>query len=136
MAPEIQPVRGLENVVVASTRLSAIDGTAGRLSYAGYDIHDLAERATFEEVFYLLWYGDLPKRGRAAAFSARLFAERALSGGRAGARSRYPGRAATAWMRCARWFPALAQLDDRADDISARPGRADRPARWPPRCRR
>ena len=54
--------RGLENVVVASTRLSAIDGTAGRLSYVGYDIHDLAERASFEEIVYLLWYGELPAR--------------------------------------------------------------------------
>src|SRR6058998_2949546 len=56
MTTEASIIRGLENVVVASTALSAIDGTAGRLSYTGYDIHDLAERATFEEVFYLLWY--------------------------------------------------------------------------------
>ena len=45
------PPAGLENVVVANTALSAIDGGAGRLSYAGYDIGELAQ-ATFEEVFF------------------------------------------------------------------------------------
>jgi citrate synthase len=79
MATETQAARGLENVVVASTRLSAIDGTAGRLSYAGYDIHDLAERATYEEVLFLLWYGELPNARELGDFSARLGAERALS---------------------------------------------------------
>src|SRR5262245_20476713 len=79
MTTEIPVARGLEDVVVASTGLSAIDGTAGRLSYAGYDIHELAERATYEEVFYLLWYGELPGARELAAFSARLRAERGLS---------------------------------------------------------
>ncbi len=73
------PVRGLDNVVVASTRLSAIDGTAGRLIYAGYAIHDLAEQASFEEVAYLLWYGELPSAEQLGAFRGRLAAERALS---------------------------------------------------------
>jgi len=79
MTTETQPVRGLENVVVASTKLSAIDGTAGRLIYAGFDIHDLAERATFEEIAYLLWYGDLPTAAQLRAFSGRVAAERALT---------------------------------------------------------
>ena len=73
------PARGLENVVVANTKLSAIDGTAGRLSYVGYDIHDLAERATYEEVFYLLWHGELPREPELRAFNDRLLAERALN---------------------------------------------------------
>jgi citrate synthase len=79
MTSEAQPARGLENVVVASTKLSAIDGTAGRLLYAGFDIHDLAEQATFEEIVYLLWYGDLPRSAELHAFTARLLAERALT---------------------------------------------------------
>jgi citrate synthase len=79
MTAETPIMRGLENVVVASTALSAIDGTAGRLSYAGYDIHDLAERATFEEVFYLLWYGELPNSAQLHAFSERLRAGRPLN---------------------------------------------------------
>ena len=72
-------VRGLENVVVATTGLSAIDGTAGRLSYAGFDIHDLADRSSFEEVVYLLWHGELPSLRELGDFRARLAAERALS---------------------------------------------------------
>ncbi len=54
--------KGLEGVIVASTRLSKVDGIAGRLYYRGYSIDDLAQNATFEEVAYLLWYGHLPTR--------------------------------------------------------------------------
>src|SRR5687768_14851551 len=79
MTAEALAARGLENVVVASTKLSAIDGTAGRLSYAGYDIHDLAERATYEEVLFLLWHGELPNARQLCDFNARLLAERSLS---------------------------------------------------------
>ena len=78
MTIEALAARGLENVVVASTNLSAIDGTAGRLSYAGYDIHELAERASYEEVLFLLWYGELPNERELRDFNARLVAERAL----------------------------------------------------------
>ncbi|MBK9712073.1 MAG: hypothetical protein IPO81_12240 [Kouleothrix sp.] len=74
-----QAARGLENVVVATTKLSAIDGTAGRLSYAGFDIHDLADPASFEEVVYLLWRGELPSRRELGDFRARLATERMLS---------------------------------------------------------
>lgn len=52
--------RGLEGVVFTETFLSAIDGEAGRLSYCGFDINDLAARATYEEVAFLLWYRRLP----------------------------------------------------------------------------
>src|SRR5262245_55491010 len=79
MTSESAISRGLESVVFTSTKLSAIDGTAGRLSCAGYDIHDLAERTSYEEVFYLLWYGDLPNAAQLKAFSERLRAERGLS---------------------------------------------------------
>lgn len=70
--------RGLENVVVATTALSAIDGTAGRLSYAGYDIHELANRISFEEVFFLLLRGELPSASELAVFQQKLVAQRAL----------------------------------------------------------
>ena len=55
---------GLEDVVAASTRLSDVDGEAGRLTIAGYAVEDLAPFATFEEVAYLLLHGRLPDRGR------------------------------------------------------------------------
>ncbi|MGH7312024.1 MAG: citrate/2-methylcitrate synthase [Candidatus Rokuibacteriota bacterium] len=53
-------IRGLEGVVAAETRLCDLDGANGRLAYSGYNIDDLARRATFEEVAHLLWYGELP----------------------------------------------------------------------------
>jgi citrate synthase len=54
---------GLRDVVAAPSRICFIDGEQGILIYDGYNIHDLAEHSTFEEVVYLLWNGRLPKRG-------------------------------------------------------------------------
>ncbi len=77
-----QPIeRGLKNVVVDKTALCLIDGEAGRLSYRGYDIHDLAEQSTFEEVTYLLWYGHLPRASELEQFDAALRAARTLPEG-------------------------------------------------------
>src|SRR5437762_13125733 len=52
---------GLQDVVVATSQICSIDGQRGKLSYWGYDIHDLASHSTFEEVVYLLWHGRLPR---------------------------------------------------------------------------
>lgn len=70
--------KGLAGVVVAETRISKVDGEAGRLIYRGYDIHDLAQHASFEETTYLLWHGRLPSRKELEAFSADLAARRKL----------------------------------------------------------
>ncbi len=51
---------GLEDVVVAQSSICYIDGKRGQLVYRGYDIDDLVENASFEEVAWLLWRGDLP----------------------------------------------------------------------------
>src|SRR3977135_2567628 len=53
---------GLEGIIAAESSICFIDGDAGILSYQGYDIHTLAENATFEEVIYLLWNGRLPNQ--------------------------------------------------------------------------
>jgi citrate synthase len=53
---------GLRGVVAASTSIGDVNGEQGVLIYQGYDIHDLAEHSTFEEVVYLLWHGCLPKQ--------------------------------------------------------------------------
>lgn len=66
--------RGLADVVAASTALSDIDGRAGRLFYRGYDIHDLAGQASFEECVHLLQRGSLPTAGQLEAFQAELAA--------------------------------------------------------------
>jgi citrate synthase len=53
---------GLEDVVVSTSEICFIDGREGRLLYRGYDVNDLVEHSSFEEVVYLLWHGGLPSR--------------------------------------------------------------------------
>ncbi|MCS6954335.1 MAG: citrate synthase [Bryobacterales bacterium] len=69
---------GLEGVVAADSEICYIDGEAGILSYRGYNIHTLAENATFEEVAYLLWHGRLPNRAELQELKASLVAHRTL----------------------------------------------------------
>ena len=69
---------GLEGVVAAESRICYIDGDAGILSYEGFNIHTLAEKATFEEVIFLLWNGRLPKRDELNALKAALVEHRAI----------------------------------------------------------
>lgn len=53
---------GLRGVVAAQSAIGDVNGEEGKLIYQGYDIHDLAEHSTFEEVVFLLWNGRLPKQ--------------------------------------------------------------------------
>ncbi|MGD1092003.1 MAG: citrate synthase [Bryobacteraceae bacterium] len=69
---------GLEGIVAAESSICFIDGDAGILSYHGYNIHTLAEKATFEEVIYLLWHGRLPKRGELDELKAGLVESRPI----------------------------------------------------------
>ncbi len=70
--------RGLEGVVALDTELSYINGQEGELLYRGYDIKDLAKNASFEEVAYLLWNGELPNQQQLDELNAQLRAERAV----------------------------------------------------------
>ncbi|TAK23392.1 MAG: citrate synthase [Chloroflexota bacterium] len=70
--------KGLEGVVAASSAICDVDGINGVLIYRGYDIHDLAEHSTFEEVTHLLWHGELPTRSQLAELRAQLGANMAL----------------------------------------------------------
>ena len=76
MAPEI--MKGLKDVYLDTTESSFIDGLEGKLLYRGYNIHDLAEKSTFEEVIYLLLYGNLPSKEQLAEFEAHLRANRRI----------------------------------------------------------
>jgi citrate synthase len=64
--------KGLAGVVAANSGICWIDGDAGVLAYRGIDIHELAEKSTFEETTYLLWFGQLPTRPELDHFSQRL----------------------------------------------------------------
>jgi citrate synthase len=71
--------KGLREVVAAQTKISDIDGQLGRLWYVGYDIADLAEHATFEEVVYLLHNGRLPTRDELDELNEFLIESREVS---------------------------------------------------------
>ena len=70
--------RGLRDVYIDTTEASFVDGQVGKLLYRGYNIHDLAEKSTFEEVIYLLLYGDLPNRTQLDEFDVVLRANRSI----------------------------------------------------------
>tara|TARA_A100001037_G_scaffold149077_1_gene134700 strand:- start:10864 stop:11991 length:1128 start_codon:yes stop_codon:yes gene_type:complete len=74
--PEI--MKGLKDVYFDNTEASFIDGDVGKLLYRGYSIHDLAEKSTFEEVVYLLLYGNLPTKSELADFDSELRANRRI----------------------------------------------------------
>ena len=74
----VKPKGGLEGIVAATTALSKVEGTAGRLIYRGYNIHDLATTTSFEEIAHLLWFGHLPNKSELADLKAKLAAERTL----------------------------------------------------------
>ena len=73
-----QIMRGLKDVYLDTTESSFIDGQVGKLLYRGYDIHDLAEKSTFEQVIFLLLYGDLPTQPQLNDFDATLRANRII----------------------------------------------------------
>jgi citrate synthase len=105
-----KPPRGLADVIAASTAVSDIDGRAGLLFYRGYDIHQLAGSATFEETAFLLQRGHAPSPVELAAYRAEL------------AGSRVPGKLVTACladiaasqapMEALRSLVSLASADD------------------------
>src|SRR3954465_1533644 len=79
MATTVEKAKGgLEDVVATSSGICYLDGDRGVLAYCGYDIHDLAKSATFEEVCYLLWHQRLPSRAELGDLQSQLAAPRPL----------------------------------------------------------
>lgn len=72
--PQVVIHKGLDGIIVDETKLSLVDGTAGRLMYSGYKIEDLAAHALYEEVVFLLWHGRLPDRQELEALRAQIAA--------------------------------------------------------------
>jgi citrate synthase len=70
--------KGLEGVVAAQSSICYIDGDRGVLAYRGIDIHELADKSSFEEVCYLLWFSKLPTKAELEKFRQQLAAERRL----------------------------------------------------------
>jgi citrate synthase len=108
---------GLEGVVVAETRLSRVDGEAGRLIYRGYAIEDLAQNASFEEVCHLLWHGTLPDRAALTGLRERLASHYPIPDSILGLiRAAPPQAHPMAVLRTA--VSALGMHDPDADDLS------------------
>lgn len=76
--PDAAARAGLDGVVAATTRLSRVDGAAGALTIAGYALEELAGRATFEDVLWLLWFDRPPSSAERQGLHAALAARRAL----------------------------------------------------------
>ena len=120
-------LRGLADVVAASTAVSDIDGRAGLLFYRGYDIHQLADSATFEETAFLLQRDHAPSPAELAAYRAEL------------AGSRVPGKLVTACladvaasqapMEALRTLVSLASADDPDKNSNAPEANARKAAR-------
>jgi citrate synthase len=81
MEPTLRRTGGLENVVVTATRLSRVDGEAGQLVIGGLPVEELAPRACYEEVLFLLWHDRFPAGAELAELRAALAARRALPAG-------------------------------------------------------
>jgi len=90
---------GLEGVIATRTRLSSVDGAAGRLVIAGFSVEELAGQASFEETLYLLWNDALPDREQLSVLGRDLAARRAL-----------PKVAAEVLEAAAGWVPLMDAL--------------------------
>lgn len=112
-----KPSKGLADVVAASTALSDIDGQAGRLFYRGYDIHQLAGAATFEEIAYLLQRGAPPSRAELDGYRAELVGGRTL--GKLVSATLAEISAAQGPMEALRSLVSLASADDPDKDSNA-----------------
>ncbi|MGC8656346.1 MAG: citrate synthase [Thermoplasmata archaeon] len=73
--------KGLEDVYIKTTKLTTIDGNKGILRYRGYDINDISEHGTFEEVIHLMVYGELPNKEQLKALRDSLKSHYALDKG-------------------------------------------------------
>lgn len=84
---------GLKDVVAVNSGISTVDGEAGKLTYRGYDIRDLATQSAYEEVVYLIWKGELPIQSQLTPFSRQLAEARSLPDAVPSAMRTFPKRA-------------------------------------------
>jgi citrate synthase len=108
--------KGLEGIVATTSSISSI--VDGVLTYRGFDIDDLAENSTFEEVIYLLWFGKLPTQSELEKLQNDLNASSEVPAGVIDQLKLYPKNTnAMAALRTA--ISSLGLYDTDANDISA-----------------
>jgi citrate synthase len=111
-------IAGLEGVLACESSIAYIDGSVPELSFRGYNIHDIAQTLTYEQVAFLIWHDRLPNATELQAFSTELAEQRAIPASlmdllRAMPSSAHP----MAGLRTA--VSMLGALEPHADDISA-----------------
>lgn len=93
MAEDTKFTEGLRDAIIGKSRICDVNGDEGKLIYAGYDIHDLAQHATFEEVVYLLWHIVLPTQSQLDELNHHLDEHRVLPDGVLTALKAFPASA-------------------------------------------
>lgn len=73
-----QVIEGLEGILACESSIAYIDGSVPELSFRGYDIHDIAQTLTFEQVAFLIWHDRVPNAEELRVFSADLASRRAV----------------------------------------------------------
>jgi len=116
MAQATVASKGLEGVTATTSAISSIIGST--LTYRGIDIDELAEHSTFEEVAYLLWYGELPTQVQLDQFKRELISNREVSSETIDFIRRFP-RDANSMVSLRTSVSALAFADPLAADMSA-----------------
>jgi len=112
-----QVISGLEGILACESSIAYIDGSIPELSFRGYDIHDIAQTLTFEQVAFLLWHDRLPNATELPAFSTDLTQRRAIPEQILTLLRAIPPQAhPMAGLRTA--VSMLGAMDPRADDIS------------------
>lgn len=106
--------KGLEGVIAAATSISSIDGTAGRLTYRGIPIEELAANSFYEEVAYFLWNGQLPTQAQLEQFMTDLASTRTLPDNIVAALRLFP--AASSGMDMLRTMVSLLSVSDPAEE--------------------
>lgn len=113
----VEPLVGLEDVVITTSTICFIDGDKGILRYRGYDVNELGEKSTYEETAYLLLYGHLPSSEELKTFSEDLRKNRAVPDALIQILKQIPSKTdPMAWLRTA--VSALASFDPEAEDNS------------------
>ncbi len=93
MAKTTRIYKGLDGVVVDETAISQVMPKTNSLTYRGYAVQELCERCCFEEVAYLLWYGELPTRYQLSNFKKNERRRRKISRNHLAVIQRFPKRA-------------------------------------------
>jgi len=112
-----EPLVGLEDVVITTSTICFIDGDKGILRYRGYDVSELGAKSNYEEVSYLLLYGQLPTETQLRQFQDDLRKNRAVPETLLTILKSIPPQTdPMAWLRTA--VSALAAFDPESEDNS------------------